>query len=134
MEPSVYDLTYNDLNPRFLFCCNLLRTEPEMNYHCHDFIEFAIILKGKTTFRIDEQLYDVEEGSVILLNPGTYHQSLPTDGTSVREFYLAFSNVEFTKVFYMIQLYFFCLCISFYLDFVPDQILIARFWLSPEFS
>ena len=96
MEPSVYDLTYNDLNPRFLFCCNLLRTEPEVNYHCHDFIEFAIILKGKTTFRIDEQLYDVEEGSVILLNPGTYHQSLPTDGTSVQEFYLAFSNVEFT--------------------------------------
>ena len=50
MEPSVYDLTYNDLNPRFLFCCNLLRTEPEMNYHCHDFIEFVFILKGKTTF------------------------------------------------------------------------------------
>ena len=75
MEPSVYDLTYNDLNPRFLFCCNLLRTEPEMNYHCHDFIEFVLILKGKTTFRIDEKLYDVEEGSVILLNPGTYHQS-----------------------------------------------------------
>ena len=68
MEPSVYDLTYNDLNPRFLFCCNLLRTEPEMNYHCHDFIEFVFILKGKTTFRIDEKLYDVEEGSVILLN------------------------------------------------------------------
>ena len=56
MEPSVYDLTYNDLNPRFLFCCNLLRTEPEMNYHCHDFIEFVLILKGKTTFRIDEKL------------------------------------------------------------------------------
>ena len=52
MEPSVYDLTYNDLNPRFLFCCNLL-------------------------------------------NPGTYHQSLPVAGTSAREFYLAFSNVEF---------------------------------------
>ena len=95
MEPSVYDLTYNDLNPRFLFCCNLLRTEPEMNYHCHDFIEFVLILKGKTTFRIDEKLYDVEEGSVILLNPGTYHQSLPAAGTSAREFYLAFSNVEF---------------------------------------
>ena len=90
MEPSVYDLTYNDLNPRFLFCCNLLRTEPEMNYHCHDFIEFVLILKGKTTFRIDEKLYDVEEGSVILLNPGTYHQSLPAAGTSAREFYLAF--------------------------------------------
>ena len=95
MEPSVYDLTYNDLNPRFLFCCNLLRTEPEMNYHCHDFIEFVLILKGKTTFRIDEKWYDVEEGSVILLNPGTYHQSLPVAGTSAREFYLAFSNVEF---------------------------------------
>ena len=30
-----------------------------------------------------------------MLNPGTYHQSLPVAGTSAREFYLAFSNVEF---------------------------------------
>ena len=78
MEPSVYDLTYNDLNPRFLFCCNLLRTEPEVNYHCHDFIEFATYFeRERRRFASMRQLYDVEEGSVILLNPGTYHQSLP---------------------------------------------------------
>ena len=35
---SPYELTYNDLNPRFLFSCLLERKEEEQNYHCHDFI------------------------------------------------------------------------------------------------
>lgn len=96
MEPSVYDLTYNDLNPRFLFCCNIARREPETNYHCHDFIEVVILLKGESVFRVDDKRYELEEGCVLLLNPGTYHQSLGPSGISEsQEFYLAFSNVEF---------------------------------------
>lgn len=53
MCPSPYELTYNDLNPRFLFSCLLERQEEEQNYHCHDFIEIVIILKGKGHFLIN---------------------------------------------------------------------------------
>lgn len=94
MEPSVYDLTYTDLDPRFLFCFSGTRTESEENYHCHDFIELVIILKGSAVFRINDTKYPVKEGTVLILNPGTYHQCLIQDGP-VTEYYLAFSNVDF---------------------------------------
>ena len=48
-----YEFTNKDLNPRFLFTCFQKRTEEEQKYHAHDFIEIAVILKGKGTFCID---------------------------------------------------------------------------------
>lgn len=94
---SSYDLTYNDLNPKFLFSCSICRTEEEQNYHSHDFIELAIILKGKGRFYIDGREYQVGEGHVIVLNPGILHKSIPdsTQGESVTECYLAFTDVDF---------------------------------------
>lgn len=99
MENSPYDLTYNDLNPRFLFSCTLQRTEEETNYHSHDFIEIVIILKGKGCFFIDGKEYPVSEGNVILLNPGTRHRSIPDfeQGPPLTECYLAFTDVEFVN-------------------------------------
>lgn len=97
MCQTPYDFTYSDLNPRFLFSCIQLRTEEELNYHCHDFIEIVIILKGKGHFIIDDRDYAVEEGNVIVLNPGTYHRSIPvvSTGRPLTECYLAFTDVEF---------------------------------------
>ncbi|MBS6195720.1 MAG: AraC family transcriptional regulator [Clostridiales bacterium] len=99
MEKSPYDLTYSDLNPRFLFSCIMHRTEEETNYHSHDFIELVIILKGKGCFLIDGKEYQVSEGNVILLNPGTYHRSIPkTEQTPpFTECYLAFTDVDFVN-------------------------------------
>lgn len=97
MCQSPYDFTYNDLNPRFLFSCIQKRTEVETNYHCHDFIEIVIILKGRGHLLVDNREYAVEEGNIIVLNPGTYHRSIP-DLTAARPFtecYLAFTDVEF---------------------------------------
>ena len=89
-----YEFTNKDLNPRFLFTCFQKRTEEEQKYHAHDFIEIAVILKGKGTFCIDGKEQDVEEGTMLILNPGTYHKSIPAEGGST-EFYMAFSGVEF---------------------------------------
>lgn len=92
-----YDLTYTDLNPKFLFSCIRQRKEEEQNYHCHDFIELVIILKGKGRFLIDGKEYPASEGTIILLNPGTQHKSIPdADSYTVfTECYLAFTDVEF---------------------------------------
>ena len=75
MCKEMYDITEGDLNPEFLFTCVSTRTEEEENYHAHDFIEFAIIMGGRGRFYIDGKNYEVEEGDLILLNPGTYHRS-----------------------------------------------------------
>ncbi|MDD3220483.1 MAG: AraC family transcriptional regulator [Lachnospiraceae bacterium] len=92
-----YDLTYNDLNPKFLFSCIQHQVQEEENYHCHDFIELAIILKGKGSYLIDNKLYPVTEGSVIIFNPGMYHKSIPDTehGHTITACYLAFTNVDF---------------------------------------
>lgn len=94
---SPYELTYNDLNPRFLFSCLLERKEEEQNYHCHDFIEIVIILKGKGHFIINDEKILVSEGNVLILNPGTYHRSIPDSPHTLTECYLAFTDVDFVN-------------------------------------
>ncbi|MFR2718196.1 MAG: AraC family transcriptional regulator [Ruminococcus sp.] len=94
---SPYELTYNDLNPRFLFSCLLERKEEEQNYHCHDFIESVIILKGKGHFIINDEKVLVSEGNVLILNPGTYHRSIPDSPHTLTECYLAFTDVDFVN-------------------------------------
>lgn len=91
-----YDLTYEDLNPTFLFISQLARTEDEKNYHCHDFIELAIIMKGQARYFIDGNWYVGKEGDLIILNPGTYHKSLilNPDNHAI-ECYLSFTNIHF---------------------------------------
>ena len=97
MEREQYDFTCEDLNPKFLFACLLDRTEEERKYHAHDFIELAVIMKGKSRFCIDGEDYEVEEGNLILLNPGTYHKSVPvvTGAHGCVECYMAFTDVDF---------------------------------------
>lgn len=90
-----YEFTEGDLNPEFLFTCFVERTKAEQNYHAHDFIEIAVILKGKGRFYIDGKEYDVEQGNMIILNPGMYHRSLGSSDEGSAEFYMAFSGVEF---------------------------------------
>ena len=96
MCKTEYDMTYTDLNPKFLF--SFIQEKKEMNSsHCHDFIELVIILKGSGFFVIDGTEYPVEEGNVILLNPGTYHYSYREEESTEPyvECYLGFTDVEF---------------------------------------
>lgn len=92
-----FDITCGDLNPRFLFSCIVDRTEDETNYHSHDFVELAVILKGEGIFYIEGEEYPVREGNLLILNPGVRHKSLTRPGASspAMECYLAFSGVEF---------------------------------------
>lgn len=102
MQNTTYDMTYTDLNPKFLFSCiqEPVSDGPEADLeknHNHDFVELVIIMKGHGRFFINGQEHKVEEGNVILLNPGTWHYSLPEIGSSKgpKECYLAFTDVEY---------------------------------------
>lgn len=88
-----YDLTYSDLNPQFLYACIFDRQEEQEDYRSHDFAEIGVILKGKGHFFIDGQEIPVEEGTLLIFNPGVCHRSVP-DGTTT-EFYAAFTNVQY---------------------------------------
>ena len=65
-----YDITYNDLNPTFLFTCQLSRKEPELP-HSHDFIEIALILSGEGHFMAGRKMVSLKKGDVLLINPAS---------------------------------------------------------------
>ena len=95
MSSQQYDITYDDLNPTFLFTCCTKRTESEDNYHCHDHLELCIISSGQGIFHIDGQDLPVKAGDLIILNPGTYHQSLVSHPQNCTvEYYIGFCDIH----------------------------------------
>lgn len=98
MNKQQYDITDEDLNPKFLFSCCMKRTEDEEHYHAHDFTELLVILKGEGIIHIEGRDCPVREGDLVLMNPGTYHKALLNRNGALQatEFYLAFTDFLFT--------------------------------------
>ncbi len=67
------ELFAEEFNPKFLFAWKNVRNE-ETLYHCHDYLELHFVMSGGGTYRIDGRLYQVSEGDIVILNPGTMHQ------------------------------------------------------------
>lgn len=89
-----YDFTESDLNPQFLYACVINRGEEETNYHSHDYIELVVIMGGKGHIIINEDRIPVEEGMILIVNPGIMHRSIPE--YNMKECYLAFTDVEYS--------------------------------------
>ena len=65
-----------DLNPTFLFTWKGIRNRGEDNYHSHDHGELAFVLSGTGKYRIEDEIYTVQEGDLLIFNPGVRHQAL----------------------------------------------------------
>lgn len=88
-------LLEHGFDPTFLFAWKGFRTENEAKYHSHENFEVCFIMSGKGCHKIDDVIYNVKEGDVILINPGSFHQSLlgPTKEPII-EFYFGLSNLQ----------------------------------------
>lgn len=83
-----------ELNPTFLFTWKGKRVKDEQRYHCHDYLEIAFMMSGSGKYRIDGKVYPVEEGDLLIFNPGVYHQGLVKDvNTAVTEFFVGASEI-----------------------------------------
>ncbi len=90
------DFFTEELNPTFLFFWNGVRTKDEKDYHCHDNqIEISIIMDGQGQYRIDDVIYDVKLGDILIINPGVYHQALTIDDHTFTESFIGFTDVAF---------------------------------------
>lgn len=84
------------LEPTFLYTCKPRRVHSEKNYHSHDHMELGFILAGSGKYHIDGTMYSVTEGDLLLLNPGTKHESVVTETeTPMIEFFVAFCDFQF---------------------------------------
>ena len=95
-ENDRQNLQIDDLNPTFLFAWKGTRTRTEENYHSHDFLELVVFLAGTGKYRIDDELYDVAEGDLLILNPGVRHQFLLFEDNEMptTEFFIGFSDIQ----------------------------------------
>lgn len=93
------EIVGEELNPTFLFTWKGARLCDEKNYHSHDHIEIAFILSGKGRYKIDDELYLVEEGDLLILNPGVHHQALmDRSGKPTLEFFVGFTDIAFREM------------------------------------
>lgn len=97
MDTREKSILIEDMNPTFLFTWKGTRSQDEDNYHSHDFPELAFVLSGSGRYRIEDEVYEVDEGDMILLNPGIKHQArlggeneIPTT-----EFFVGFTDIGF---------------------------------------
>ncbi len=93
------EVVVEELNPTFLFTWKgtRQRDRDEGNYHSHDHGEIAFILSGSGRYRIDDRVYSVQEGDLVLLNPGVRHEALccPKAEQPSTEFFVGFSDIQF---------------------------------------
>ena len=71
-----YDITYEDLNPVFLYTTHGIRRSSEQP-HSHDFPEIAVILDGTGEFCVDGSTLPVKKGELLLFNPAANLHLLP---------------------------------------------------------
>lgn len=89
-------ITIEDLNPTFLYTWKGTRHEDELSYHCHDHLEVAFVLSGSGKYHIEGEKYDIQEGDLIIFNPGIRHQALFVKEAEVptTEFFVGFSDIQ----------------------------------------
>lgn len=98
MYQQQYDITYEDLNPIFLYSTQGIRYSSEQA-HSHEFPEIAVVLDGLGEFCVDGNIFPVKKGDILLFNPGITHQSRRTSSSHpTTEFYTGFSNLRFRNM------------------------------------
>lgn len=95
-------------DPTFLFTWKGTRNKGTEQYHSHDFIEVAFVLSGIGKYRIEGSLYDIQEGDLLILNPGVKHQAIcdTENEFPATEFFVAFTDIQiqgFPKNFFPVQ-------------------------------
>lgn len=87
-----------EMNPTFLFTWKgtRKREKNDDSYHKHDFVELAYILSGEGRYRIEDRIYSVKEGDLLILNPGVRHQAIscPEADVPATEFFVGFSDIR----------------------------------------
>jgi AraC-like DNA-binding protein len=82
-------------NPQVLYVFH--STEKGINnstYHCHDFIELLIIIKGHVEYQIENKIQLIKSGNLLLLNPGIYHKKITDENSNFSLLHIGLTNFK----------------------------------------
>ncbi len=87
-------ITPDNFNPRVLYVLKKrFNSQSVVTYHCHDFSSLIYIISGSCTYNIDNVLYPVKKGDIILCNPGIYHGRILAEEEEITEFHVGVGNL-----------------------------------------
>lgn len=88
-------ITPESFNPRVLYVLKRrFSNQSVATYHCHDFASLIYVISGSCTYNIDNQLYPVKKGDIIICNPGVYHGRILEEEEEIHEFHVGFGNIS----------------------------------------
>ncbi|EUJ44095.1 AraC family transcriptional regulator [Listeria riparia FSL S10-1204] len=80
-------------NPQILYIADCYTNEPSIGTkHHHDFLEMSVIYSGSVNYNIDNQIYHLKAGDVLLFNPGIDHFEFSEDGTENTQIHIGFRH------------------------------------------
>lgn len=98
MEKNNTCITIEELDPNFLYTWKGTRDreKDEATFHSHDHLEMAFVMSGVGRYRIDDGIVPVQEGDLLIINPGVKHQALacPEAETTATEFFVGASGIR----------------------------------------
>jgi len=84
-----------NFNPEILYAFNCSNKDfLNGKYHCHDFIEFSYVVSGSVNYRIDDKFHKINEKTLLVFNPGVYHQESLSKGEETTELHIGFRNIK----------------------------------------
>ena len=87
-----------ELNPTFLYFWKGTKLTDGAKADSHDFAELIFVLSGQGKYRIENKIYPVSEGDLIVINPGVLHQSLVSNPENpTTEAIVGFTEVQFER-------------------------------------
>jgi YesN/AraC family two-component response regulator len=84
LNPEIYYVYYHEA-----------LTEKVGTNHKHDFLEISVILEGSVLYNLEGTFYNLQEGDILLLNPGTQHYETNEKNSMNKQLHIGFQNLIF---------------------------------------
>ena len=94
MESSTVKI--EEFNPTFLYFFKGMKTAEGPLYDNHDYAKIVFVLAGQGKYRIEDTVYSVAEGDILLINPYVKHQLIiQSPDVAITEAVIGFTDVQF---------------------------------------
>lgn len=85
----------DEFNPRILYTLKRKFTCENVSLnHFHDFVSLIFIHSGSCSYTVDDILYPVKKGDLIICNPGVRHEKRINTGDEIVEFHIGVNNLS----------------------------------------
>lgn len=87
-------ITQENFNPKIFYICKK-KINNQLEYHKHDFIEIRYIFSGTGKYLIDNKIYNVKPGDIVICNPGVKHKNIfDSSNEPIIEFHAGFTDIH----------------------------------------